>query len=200
MRTNADAPARRAELYGLLGDLPDRHRPIAASTLAVEERPTYILEKLALDLNGLEPVPAWFIRPRALARPAPAVLYNHAHGGDYALGKDEFLRGRRELHQPPWAETLARLGCCGLCLDMWVFGERAARSEMDAFKEMLWQGRVLWGMMVYDSLRGLDYLAGRPEVDAAPASARWGFRWAAPWRGGWRRSTSGSRSAWISAA
>ena len=34
------------------------------------------------------------------------------------------------------------------------------------FKAMLWQGRVLWGMMVYDSLRALDYLAARPDVDA----------------------------------
>ena len=27
------------------------------------------------------------------------------------------------------------------------------------FKAMLWQGQVLWGMMVYDSLRGVDWLA-----------------------------------------
>jgi dienelactone hydrolase len=32
---------------------------------------------------------------------------------------------------------------------------------------MLWQGRVLWGMMVYDSLRALDYLTTRPEIDPA---------------------------------
>ena len=32
---------------------------------------------------------------------------------------------------------------------------------------MLWHGRVLWGMMVYDSLRGLDYLVSRPDVAAS---------------------------------
>ena len=26
---------------------------------------------------------------------------------------------------------------------------------------MLWTGRVMWGMMVFDSLRGLDYLVSR---------------------------------------
>jgi dienelactone hydrolase len=31
---------------------------------------------------------------------------------------------------------------------------------------MLWKGQVLWGMMVYDSLRAMDYLLTRPEVDA----------------------------------
>jgi len=35
------------------------------------------------------------------------------------------------------------------------------------FKAMLWQGRVLWGMMVYDSLRALDWLAQRPDVDTS---------------------------------
>jgi hypothetical protein len=35
------------------------------------------------------------------------------------------------------------------------------------FKAMLWQGQVLWGMMVYDSLRALDWLSARTDVDAA---------------------------------
>ena len=52
------AEARRRELYGLLGDLPPRQRPIGARTLSVEERPGFLLEKLVLDINGLEPVPA----------------------------------------------------------------------------------------------------------------------------------------------
>jgi dienelactone hydrolase len=35
------------------------------------------------------------------------------------------------------------------------------------FKAMLWQGQVLWGMMVYDSIRALDWLLERPDVDPA---------------------------------
>ena len=31
---------------------------------------------------------------------------------------------------------------------------------------MLWRGRVLWGMMMFDEFRALDYLASRPEVDS----------------------------------
>ena len=30
---------------------------------------------------------------------------------------------------------------------------------------MLWKGRVLWGMMVYDSLKAIDYLKTRDDVD-----------------------------------
>jgi hypothetical protein len=163
----SDVNARRQQLYHLLGDLPPRERAIGARVISTEERPGYVLEKLVLDLNGLEPVPAYFVRPREVTGRVPAVLYNHAHGGNYALGKDELLLGRNALQQPPYADLLTSMGYCALCMDTWVFGERATRTELDAFKETLWKGQVLWGMMVYDSLRGLDYLVGRPEVDAA---------------------------------
>lgn len=156
---------RRRQLYELLGDLPDRKRNISAEKISEEEGPGYFLEKLSLDLNGLEIVPAYFVRPKKNGGRLPVVLYNHAHGGDYKLGKDELIKGRSALQMPPYADVLTGLGYCALCMDTWVFGERAARSEMDMFKEMLWKGKVLWGMMVYDSLRGIDYLISRPEVD-----------------------------------
>jgi dienelactone hydrolase len=94
------------------------------------------------------------------------VLYNHAHGGNYELGKDELLIGRKSLQNPPYAKQLAAMGWSALCIDTWNFGERRGRTEPELFKEMLWQGRVLWGMMVYDSLRAVDYLVSRPDVDA----------------------------------
>ncbi len=160
-----DTAERRRLLYSLLGDLPDRQRPVTARTLAQEERATYVLEKLELDLNGIEPVPAYFVQPKKSRGRVPAVLYNHAHGAEYAIGKEEFIKGREGLQSPPYAEVLAGLGWAGLCIDTWIFGERAHTSELDMFKATLWQGRVLWGMMVYDSLRAADYLLARPEVD-----------------------------------
>ncbi len=162
---SGEQAARRRELYDLLGDLPDRDRPVAAVKVAEEEREGYVLEKLVLDLNGVEPVPAYFVRPLDARGPCPVVLYNHAHGGDYVLGKDELLMGRSALQRPPYAEALTARGYSALAIDTWVFGERRGRSESEAFKEMLWQGRVLWGMMVYDSLKAIDYLATRPDVD-----------------------------------
>lgn len=162
-----DPTARRADLLSLLGDLPPLDRPIRAERLWRETRARYHLEKWTLDLNGLEPVPAYFTLPLEGRGPAPVVLYNHAHGSDYALGKDELLKGRSHLQTPPYAEALAREGVAALCIDHWAFGERATRTESAAFKQMLWEGRVLWGMMVYDSLRALDFLVERPEVDPA---------------------------------
>jgi pimeloyl-ACP methyl ester carboxylesterase len=168
-RENAEpdgVEAQRELLYSLLGDLPEREASISASKVLEEEREHYVVERLVLDLNGMELVPACFVRPRKLSGPAPALLYNHAHGNDYVLGKEELLLGRQELQRPPYAEELARRGFCLLAIDHWNFGERRGRSESELFKEMLWKGKVLWGLMVYDSLRALDYLAARREVDA----------------------------------
>jgi dienelactone hydrolase len=162
-----DPEARRRELYGLLGDLPPRDRPIRSVRISAEHRPAYELETLMLDLNGAEPVPAYFLRPAgAGSEPLPAVLYNHAHGYDYDLGKDELLRGRSVLQQPAYGEALTAAGYAVLCVDMWSFGDRRGRTETALFRESLWKGQVLWGMMVYDTLRAFDYLASRPDVDA----------------------------------
>ena len=51
-----------------------------------------------------------------------------------------------------------------LAIDSWCFGERkheaiGQQGEEDAFKLMLWRGQVLWGMMMFDELRALNYLA-----------------------------------------
>ena len=162
-----DKTARREELFGLLGDLPDRDRPVGAEVIAEEEHEAYTLEKLLLDLNGIEPVPAYFTRPKAHTVKMPVVLYNHAHGGEYHIGKEEFLHARSGIQSPPYAEALARAGIGGMCIDTWAFGERSGRSESFLFKKMLWEGRVMWGMMVYDSLKAVDYLVSRPDVDAA---------------------------------
>lgn len=160
-------PQRRQALYALLGDLPPRDRAIRVLDRTVRETEEYSIETLRLDLNGIEEVSGYLLLPKSRSGPVPAVLYHHAHGGDYALGKDELLRGRRLLQIPPYAIELTRMGYAVLCCDTWAFGERATISESDLFKLMLWRGQVMWGMMVYDSLRAMDYLISRPEIDAS---------------------------------
>lgn len=158
---------RRKELYGLLGDLPPRNRPVSAKLVATENRDGFVLEKLLLDLNGIEAAPAYFVRPAKLQGKAPTILYNHYHGGKYKLGKDEMLLAKPDEGLQSYAEALTKMGYCALCFDSWAFGERSVRTEPDIFKDMLWKGQVMWGMMVYDSLRAVDYLGTRPDVDAA---------------------------------
>jgi dienelactone hydrolase len=166
-RSYRDAAGRRARLYELLGDLPDRERPILATKRGEEERDGYLLESWSLELNGLEPAPAFLARPKRLTGAAPAVVFNHSHGGGYEIGKTEFVAGRSYLQPVPYAKAFTDEGWVALSIDHWCFGERSHTTEMDTFKAMLWQGRVLWGMMVYDSIRALDWLLTRGDVAAS---------------------------------
>ena len=155
----------RSSLYSLLGDLPPRDRAISAELVSQEDRGGYVLEKLTLDLNGIEPVPALFAKPKGAGK-RPCILYHHAHGGRYDIGKNELIESRPKMHAQPYAEPLTAMGYGVLCIDTWNFGERAGRTESSLCKEMLWRGQVLWGMMVYDSIRSMDYLCSRPDVDS----------------------------------
>ena len=159
--------AARDKLYSLLGQLPPRDSAVDVEVVDVRDQDGYHLETLRLDLNGVEPAPAYFARPLGATGPLPTVLYNHAHGGAYEIGKEEFTAGRPALVRPPYAKALTDAGFAALCFDTWNFGERRGRTESELFKEMLWKGQVLWGMMVYDSIKAVDYLCSRPDVDAS---------------------------------
>ena len=156
----------RQQLYELLGPLPPRDRPVAAKVVRTDLHDGYQIENLLLDLNDDEPVPAYFVKPVEAKGKLPTVLYCHAHGGDYVLGKDELIRGRSALVDPPYAKALTDAGWAALCIDFPLFGDRRGLGESEAFKLELWHGRVLWGLMVYDHLKAIDYLCGREEVDA----------------------------------
>jgi hypothetical protein len=164
-RSNQTPAAKRKALYSLLGDLPERRRPIGGKKRGETERDGYMLETWDLDLNGIETVPAYVARPKAVTGRVPAVVFDHSHGGGYTIGKQEFIEGRSYLQPVPYAKVFTDLGYVAICIDHWVFGERSHTSELDMFKAMLWRGQVMWGMMVYDSLRALDWLAQRPDVD-----------------------------------
>ncbi|WP_041808127.1 dienelactone hydrolase family protein [Evansella cellulosilytica] len=156
---------RRNQLYALLGDLPSKDRSITSFKVGEEVRSTYILERLVLHLNGTNPVPAFFVRPLHHNGPYPTILFNHSHGGKYELGKKELIDGNSYLYDVPYAEELTSIGIAAMCIDSWGFGERMGKSENELFKEMILNGQVLWGNMVYDHLRAIDYLTSRDDVD-----------------------------------
>lgn len=159
---------RRRELWDLLGDLPLKHKPKPPKLIKTEKHDGYTLEHIELDLNGLEPVRALLLIPDRRQKRAPGLLYIHAHGGTYELGKEELIKGRNIL--PAYAPVCAEKGLVTLAIDSWCFSERkhaanGSQGEQDAFKLMLWRGQVLWGMMMWDEFQAVSYLASRAEVD-----------------------------------
>lgn len=175
--TNNCATEARKELYGMLGRLPERNAPVFCRVVDVEEREHYVLEKLILtvrpadpDAPCCEPMPAYFTRPKGMDF-YPTVLFSHSHGGQYQMGKDELLDSCSYMYKPGYAEALAKRGIAALAIDHWCFGERSGRAEGNCFKQMLWDGEVMWGRMVYDSLKALDYLCSRDDVDNSRIAA-----------------------------
>lgn len=161
-----DSIKEREKLLGLLGDLPEE-RPISAKLLKTEERDGYLLETVLLDLNGMEPVPAYVAKPFEGTGPFPLVVFNHSHGGNYGNGRKELINGAAYLQEPSFAKVLTSMGCAVCCIDMWGFNERGGKTESELVKEMLWTGRVMWGMMVFDNRRLLDYMCGREDIDSS---------------------------------
>ncbi|WP_139367563.1 dienelactone hydrolase family protein [Bacillus alkalicellulosilyticus] len=154
----------RKQLFNLLGETPAPIK-VSGQTISTIQTDDYIIETLSLDLNGIEDVPAYFVRPTNATGKTPAVLFAHSHGGYYHVGKNELTEGNEYLQNPSYAKELSKLGYSALCIDMWAFGERRGRTEREIYNEMLWSGQVMWGMMIFDQLQALDYLCSRPDVD-----------------------------------
>lgn len=156
---------RQEELYSLLGDLPSRSQPIVSKKVNEKRFENYILEDLILNLYGSNSISAYFLRPIETKPPFKTVIFNHSHGGNYELGKSELTEGNVYLQLPTYADELTKMGYAVLCIDAWGFGTRNDQTESELFKESLWKGEVLWGKMVYDSLRAVDYVSSRSDVD-----------------------------------
>lgn len=158
---------RRNELWQLLGPRPWRAGGVAGEALARDEQAHAVVEHWRLHLNAEQAVPALLLRPRGVT-PRGVVLYCHAHGNRFDVGKDELIVGRPALQSPPYGEVLIARGWAVLAIDHWGFGERQSPSERALVKRLLWQGATLWGWRVHDALAALDWLRQQPGFETLP--------------------------------
>lgn len=159
----ANTNAQRKKLFQLLKIQPKPSRRVRV----ISRRIASNVEDLVLDLNGVDPVPALFFKPKNARAKLPVILFQHSHGGRYAFGKTEVLTSAPYMQKRSYLRDLTDAGFAVLAIDHWNFGERHTRTESSLSKEMLWTGRVLWGQMVFDSIRATDYLLTRDDVDAS---------------------------------
>ncbi len=124
--------ALRAKLWSLLGDMPPAFTP-TATPAGSEKRNGYTLEKFTFDNRAGATVYGYALVPDASPNaPAkrPAILYNHFHGGQYKLGKDEMIT-------PAFKQTLGDLipaeELRGPALSSWEStATRSARATLKA--------------------------------------------------------------------
>lgn len=161
---------RRVDLWRLLGPRPALSTPPHGELLRQESTNACQVEHWSLTLNDVEPVPALLLRPLD-APPRGLVLYCHAHGNRFEMGKDELLLGRPALSSPPYGNVLPAMGYVVLAIDHWCFGERSHHSERAMVKRLLWEGKTLWGYRVHDSLTALDWAQTQPGLTNLPVTA-----------------------------
>lgn len=165
----------RGVLWRLLGDLPPRPVRPEVRIVGEERRDGCRVQRFELDNGAGAVVTGYFVLPERASGRLPGILYCHWHGGEYDGGKREIFETKHTPAAP--APELARRGFAVCAIDAYCFGERngagpgsrekGGAGEWTASKYNLWFGRTLWGMMLRDDLMALDYLASRPEVDAA---------------------------------
>ncbi|MEM9318483.1 MAG: hypothetical protein AAGA70_05705 [Pseudomonadota bacterium] len=152
----------RAQLLRLLGD---QHCEITeAKSHGSTPCGAFDCHDLALSFDDGQESRAWFIAPpKPHIAPVPAVLYCHAHGNNYAIGRDELLGGRPALIAP-YGPALAEAGIASLALDLPCFGSRSDLAEPAMARQALWHGKPLFGRMLAELAAAARWLGDRPEI------------------------------------
>jgi len=141
-----------------LEKLPSR-TPLNARTLRVHELDGYTLENIVFDSRPGFSVPANLYLPKDRAagkRPAVLAPIGHYLGAGKAASENQ-----------AFCIQLARLGVVVLTYDAIGHGERVAQgnNHHEAGYALLPLGQTISGWMVWDSMRAIDYLLTRPDVD-----------------------------------
>jgi len=170
IKTPDDIAGRRQVLRNFflrsLGDLPDR-TPLNAHVAGTLRREGYRIEKVIFESRPGHHVTANFYVPDGKP-PYPGVLLPCGHS-DNGKAYEQYQR---------MAILLARNGMAVLCYDPVGQGERYQRLDAQGKSVIrgttehtmagigaLLVGRQEASYAIWDGMRALDYLAGRPEVD-----------------------------------
>ena len=143
-----------------LESLPER-TPLHARTLARHDFGDYTIENLIFESRPGFPVTANLYRPKAPAKgKRPAVLCPIGH---------YLLPGKAYPEIQARCIKLARMGFVVLVYDAIGHGERMVPGNIhhEAGYALLPLGETVAGWMVWDSMRGIDYLLSLAEVDPA---------------------------------
>ncbi len=155
----------REQLFEMLGLWPRPERSDLAPVISGKvERDQFTVEKLSFQSMPNLYVTANLYLPKNLAKPVPAILYLCGHG---PLIKDGVSYGNKVSyqHQGVW---FAQNGFACLIIDTLQLGEIQG-THQGTYREGMWWWNSLGytpaGVEAWNSIRALDYLETRPEVD-----------------------------------
>jgi len=153
-----------AEMMGL-DPMPERTELKPVITGRLEDK-DFTVEKLYFQSRPRLYVTANLYLPKGLEKPAPAVLYLCGH----ALVETNGVSCGNKTAYQQHGIGFARNGCVCLVVDTLDLGEIRGTHRGTYGEGMWWwnaRGYTPAGVETWDAMRALDYLASRPEVDAA---------------------------------
>lgn len=159
-----DVAETRRRIERLLGCTDADLRFAKSETISTTELGDRVIYDLRFEMHDGEAVPAWFVQPLGCSAPCPAILYLHAHGARYDIGRAELFDGRPAL-QRPYIDDLVGAGLAVLCIEMPCFGARQVPNESARSKAHLWHGTTLYGRMIHELRCGLTFLSAHAAID-----------------------------------
>jgi dienelactone hydrolase len=151
-----------AEMLGLW-PMPER-TDLKATVTGKVDHPQFTVEKLHFQSRPGLYVTGNLYVPKGLTAPAPAILYVCGHS---LVKKDGVSYGNKVGYQH-WGGWFARNGYLCLIIDTLQLGEIEGIHH-GTYREKMWwwhdRGYTPAGVEAWNSIRALDYLETRPEVD-----------------------------------
>lgn len=163
-----DSMIDRLALLNAIGPFPPKAE-LRPNTLESVDCGTYMREKVQYYTEPDELVSAYICIPKNKKSKTPVIFCHHQHDWNFALGKGEVVGLAGDPDQQ-YAAELAERGYITFAPDAIGFEERnwSAGTFQSAYFEMtsrLVTGRTLLAKILHDASVGVDYLAGRDEVD-----------------------------------
>jgi dienelactone hydrolase len=170
----------RAKLTELVGGFPERS-PLTARTVSLKQFPGYSREQFVFESRPGVTVWGYLLLPSNAKKPCPAVVCvpGHGRGVDDIVGIDEQGRERTDKagYQHDFAIQVAEHGLAAVAIEPMAFGHRRdpltikkgvkATACQPAAGSALLLRQTMIGWRVWDTMRTIDWIETRPELDKA---------------------------------
>ena len=179
----------RAKVVELMGIPPKAPTSTSYTTLATEQREGYKAHKIEIEISEGNLIRAYLLVPDSEG-PHPALVALHDHGAKFSIGKEKVIRPIAESEAvcadaEAWAvknydglftgDRYASQGYVVLAIDALMWGNRGEgedgrKTKYDTQQAVasncLKLGTTLAGIITWDDLRSIEWIAAQSFVDA----------------------------------
>jgi cephalosporin-C deacetylase-like acetyl esterase len=158
----------KTELTGLLA-LPQQRSPLHSRIRSTNPRRNVVIEEIQFESEPGMRVPGWFLQPSSKIERHSTVLYLTEDGGDGVVAEPGSMDRILSAGHAVCAITLRGTG---LTTPRFPHGgPEYYDGSIHLDERFAWtclvMGRPIIGQRVWDTLRAIDYLISRPDVDAS---------------------------------